>query len=65
MYVCVYVCMYQWRAGYYFSGEGSELSTNMRPYDVKLDKRRPKVRVEHQRCEVFLGGSGGMPPDNF
>ena len=55
----------QWRAGYYFSGGwggGSGLSTNMRPYNVTLGKRGPKARVERQRCEVFLGGSGGMPP---
>ena len=53
----------QWRAGYYFSGGGgSELSTNMRPYNVTLDKRGPKARAERRRCEVFLAGSGGMPP---
>jgi hypothetical protein len=42
----------QWRAGYYFSGEASELSTNMRPYNVTLDKRGPKERAEHAgaRC---------------
>jgi hypothetical protein len=52
----------QWRAGYYFSGGASELSTNMRPYNVTLDKRGPKARAERRRCEVFLEGSGGMPP---
>jgi hypothetical protein len=55
----------QWRAGYYFSGGASELSTNMRPYNVTLDKRGPKARAERRRCEVFLEGSGGMPPGKF
>ena len=50
----------QWRAGYYFSGGASELSTNMRPYNVTLDKRGPKARAERRRCEVFLGGSGAQ-----
>ena len=49
-------------AGYYFSGGGgSGLSTNMRPYNVTLDKRGSKARDERRRCEVVLGGSGGMP----
>ena len=53
----------QWRAGYHFSGgRGSGLSTNMRPKNVTLDKRGPKARAERRRCEVCLGGSGGMPP---
>ena len=50
--------MDQWRAEYYFSGGDSELSTNMRPYNVTLDKREPKARAERRRCEVFLGGPG-------
>ena len=26
----------------------------------------PKIEIgEHRRCEKPLGGSGGMPPDNF
>ena len=43
---------------------GSGLSTNhsMRPYNVTLDERGPKARAERRRCEVCLGGSGGMPP---
>ena len=53
---------YQWRAGYYFFWGASELSTNMRPYNVTLDKRGPKARAERRRCEVFLRGSGGMLP---
>jgi hypothetical protein len=28
----------QWRAGYYFSGGGNGLLTNMRPYNVTLEK---------------------------
>ena len=48
--------------GTIFLGGASELSTNMRPYNVTLDKRGPKARVERRRCEVFIGGSGGMPP---
>jgi hypothetical protein len=46
----------------FLGGGASELSTNMCPYNVTLDKRGPKARVERRRCEVFLGGSGGMPP---
>jgi hypothetical protein len=33
----------------------------MRPYNVTLDKRGPKARAKRRRCEVCLGGSGGMP----
>ena len=41
------------------------LSTNMRPYNVTLDKRGPMARAECRRCEVCLGGSGGMLPRNI
>ena len=37
----------------------------MRPYNVTFDKRGPKAGTERRRCEVCLGGSGGMPPGNF
>ena len=49
----------------FLGGGGSELSTNMRPYNVTLDKRGPKARAERRRCEVFLWGYGGMPPGKF
>jgi hypothetical protein len=49
----------------FLGGGASELSTNMRPYNVTLDKRGPKPRAERRRCEVFLGGSGHAPPENF
>jgi hypothetical protein len=56
----------QWRAGYYFSGGASELSTNMRPYNVMLDKWGRKAWAERRRCEVSLGGVRGHAPDeNF
>jgi hypothetical protein len=51
--------------GTIFLGGGSALSTNMRPYNATLDKRGPKARAERRRCEVFLGGSGRMPPGKF
>ena len=37
----------------------------MHPYNVTLDKRGPKAQAERRRCEVSLGGSGGMPPGKF
>ena len=47
-------------------GGGCGLSTNMRPYNVTLDKRGPKARAERRRCEVYVGGSGGhATPENF
>jgi hypothetical protein len=55
----------QWRAGYYFSGGASWLSTSMRPYNLTLGKRGPKARVERHRCEVFLGCPGECPPGKF
>jgi hypothetical protein len=54
----------------FWGGGGSGLSTNMRPYNVTLDKRghaegtsrAPQARAERRRREVFLGGSGGRVP---
>jgi hypothetical protein len=47
----------------FFWGVGSGLSTNhsMHLYNVTLDERGPKAQAERRRCEVSLGGSGGMP----
>ena len=51
--------------GSIFPGGGHWAINHMHPYNVTFDKRGPKARAERRRCEVCLGGSGGMPPRKY
>ena len=50
--------------GTIFLGRPVSCQTNMRPYNVTLDKGGAKARAEHRRCEVCLGGPGASPRGN-